>query len=241
VHRRLDGALGQSLAEEARKRGWEIVAFWDEGMHVFSGLKRYDLVRNLKAREFLITRPDPLAEKQFQYWRADARRIRPQDREAVLRECLTANRAATLQEVVREELYRVHLDVSLTNHRYEGWVVVAPAERWAHLDAETREKLRAVLRETTAWQRNDAREREAKALGELKRQGMAVYAVDAQEREAFREALPDYVELLPNELSPEKKRELIELASTGAATVTGPGGATPPETRRDPAPSTDGR
>lgn len=241
VHERLDGALGQSLFQEARKRGWEIVAYWDEGMHVISGLKRYDQVRNLKAREFLITRPDPVAEKQFQYWKADARRIRPQDRDAVLRECLLANRAATMQEIVREELYRVHLDVSLTNHRYEGWVVIAPIERWEKLNAASREKLGAALHETTAWQRKDAREREAAALAELKRLGMTIYEVDADEREAFRKALPDYAELLPDELGAEKKRELIELASTGAATVTGPGGATSPETHRDPAPSTDGR
>lgn len=241
VRERLDGALGQSLAEEAGKRGWAIVAYWDEGMHVFSGLKRYDRVRNLKAREFLITRPDPVAEKQFRYWKADARRIRPEDREAVLRECLIANRAATLQEIVREQLYRVHLSVSLTNHRYEGWVVVAPAERWAQLDAATREKLRVALRETTLWQRNDAREREAAALVELKRRGMTIYEVDADEREAFRKALPDWAELLSDELDSEQKRKLIELASAGAATVPGPGGPAAAEARRDPAPGAEAR
>jgi TRAP-type C4-dicarboxylate transport system substrate-binding protein len=65
VHERLDGALDRYLTDEARKRGWEIVAYWDEGMHVFSGLKRYDRARNLRVREFLITRHDPVAEKQF--------------------------------------------------------------------------------------------------------------------------------------------------------------------------------
>lgn len=70
VHQAVDGGLGASLVREARARGWEIVAWWDEGMHVLSGLKRYDRVRNLKIREFLVTRPDPVAEKQFSYWKA---------------------------------------------------------------------------------------------------------------------------------------------------------------------------
>jgi TRAP-type C4-dicarboxylate transport system substrate-binding protein len=241
VHDRLDGTLGEYLADEARKRGWEIVAYWDEGMHVLSGLKRYDRARNLKAREFLITRPDPVAEKQFRYWKADARRVDPEDREAVLRECLISSRAGTLQEIVWEGLYQAHLSISLTNHRYEGWVVVAPTERWAGLDSATREKLGAAVSETTTWQRKDAREREAAALAELKRRGMTIYEVDALEREAFRKALPDYAELLPNELGVEKKRKLIELASTGAAVVTGPGGAAGAEMRRDPAPGTEAR
>ena len=223
VHGALDGDLGQYLDEKARSRGWQIIAFWDEGMHVFSGLKRFDRVRNLKAREFLVTRPDPVVEKQFNYWKGSARRIDPQDRETVLSECLIAGRAATLQEIVREELYRVHLAISLSNHRYEGWVLVSPGERWSHLDAVTRERLNAVARETTAWQRRNAQEREAAALAKLKRRGMSIHEVDSEEREAFRQALPDWTELLANDLDEQQKRKLIRLALTGAATVPGSG------------------
>jgi TRAP-type C4-dicarboxylate transport system substrate-binding protein len=242
LHDRLDGALGRYLKDEARKGGWEILAYWDEGMHVFSGLKRYDRARNLRVREFLITRPDPVAEKQFKYWKAYSRRIDPEDRAAVLRECMIASRAATLQQIVREQLYRVHLTISLTKHRYEGWVVVAPADRWAQLDNETREKLDIALSETTAWQRNDAREREAAALAELKRRGMTIHEVDADEREAFRKPLPDFAELLSDEWDAQQKRELIGLASTGAAVVTGPrGSAAPAQARSDPAPGAEDR
>lgn len=243
LHSRLDGVLGQSLREAARKSGWEVVAYWDEGMHIISGIKRYDRVRNLRAREFLITRPDPVAEKQFKYWRAYARRIHPEDKDAVLRECLIASRAATLQEVVREQLYRVHLSMSLTNHRYEGWVVVAPADRWAQLGPASRQQLNSALRETTAWQRIDAREREAAALAELKRRGMTIYEVDAEERETFRAALPDWAELLSDDLDPEQKRALIELASSGAAAVSSAGSrsSTSSDPPRDPAPGAEQR
>lgn len=236
VHRAVDGDLGEMLAREARERGWEILAWWDEGLHVLSGLKRYDRVRNLKIREFLVTRPDPVAEKQFRYWRAHARRIERQDRETVLRECLIASRAATLQQILREQLYRVHLAVSLSRHRYEGWVVVAPRKGAAGLDGKTMRKLRAALDRTTVWQRADARRRDTDALAELRRAGMAVYEVDDAEREAFRQPLPDLAELLPDSLSMQARQALVALASAGAAAVRGgavaqPGGA--------PAPGTD--
>ncbi len=159
VRANLDGTLGKYLDAEANARGWDIVAFWDEGMHNLSGLKSFDRVRNLKAREFLITRSDPVAERQFGYWKADVRRINPENRAAVLRECLIANRATTLQQIMREQLYRVHLAMSLTNHRYEGWVVIAPRERWEKLDTPLREELDEVLQTTTVWQRHDAERR----------------------------------------------------------------------------------
>ncbi|MGB5201727.1 MAG: TRAP transporter substrate-binding protein DctP, partial [Sedimenticolaceae bacterium] len=241
VHGQLDNRLGKLIAEEAYERNWQIVAHWSEGMHVMSGIRRYDRVGNLRAMEFLITRPDPVAEGQFVYWEAYSRRIRPDDKDAVLRECLIASRAATLQEIVREQLYRVHLTVALTYHRYEGWVVVAPADRWAQLDNETKEKLVAALRETTVWQRNDARQREAAALAELKRRGMTIYEVDAEEREAFRKALPDWADLLSDELDTELKRKLIELASAGAAVVPSPGGPATAETHHDPVPGAPAR
>lgn len=241
IHDRLDGALGDVLTAAARERGWEVVAYWDEGIHVFSGVKSFDQAGKLKGREFVITRPDPISEKQYWYWKADARRISPVDQETVLSECIIAGRALTLQEAVREQLYRVHLSLSLTNHRYEGWVVVAPEESWAQLGEAVKQKLGAALRETTVWQRNDAVEREAAALAELKRLGMRIFDVDAEEREGFRKLLPDFAELLSNELDAEQKRELIALASTGAATVTGPGSAARPQAGRHPAPGTEGR
>lgn len=217
LRHKLDGALGKRLAADAAERGWKLVAIWDEGMHILSGLKRYDRARNLKAREFLITRPDPVAERQFRYWKADARRIDPRDRDRVLRECLIASRATTLQELLREQLYRVHLSVSLTNHRFEGWVVIAPLERWNQFPRQRRQALEAAIRATTAWQRRYAAEREAAALAELKQRGMRIHEVDAVEREAFRAALPDWSELLSDELSEETKRELIRLALAGTA------------------------
>lgn len=240
VHQRLDGALGQYLAEEAHQHGWKILTYWDEGMHIFSGLKRYDRVRNLKAREFLVTRPDPVAEAQFKYWKADARRIDPQDRQAVLRECLIASRAATLQQILSEQLYRVHLSMSLSNHRYEGWVVVTPAERWTQLDDTIKNRLTAVLRQTTAWQRKDTQQRENAALSKLKKTGMSIHEVDSVERDAFRETLPEWTEMLPDSLDMKTKRKLIKLASTGAATVIGPAGSMT-NTRRYPAPGTKAR
>ena len=237
VHEAVDGALGRALEARASARGWEILAYWDEGMHVFSGLKRYDRVRNLRIREFLLTRPDPVAERQFMHWRAYPRRINPRDREAVLRECLIANRAATLQELVREELFRVHLAVSLSRHRYEGWVVVSPRDEWAEMEEQARRGLRAALRETTAWQREEARRREAAALVRLQQEGMNIFEVDDAERRAFRQSLPDAQELLSGALDTRARAELVALASAGAAGVVGPRGSrAAAEVPKDPAP-----
>lgn len=217
VRAAVDGTLGEQLAADAFARGWKILAFWDEGMHILSGLKRYDRVRSLKAREFLVTRPDPIAERQFQYWKADVRRITPESREAVLRECLIASRATTLHTVMLEQLYRVHLAMSLSNHRYEGWLVIAPRDRWSQVSPKIQYAITGLLSELTQWQRRDIDRREAENIGELKRAGMDVYEVDSAEREAFRSALPEWGSFVSDDLSRADALRLVEMALSGAA------------------------
>ena len=39
------------------------------------------------------------------------------------KECLVGSRAATAQQLARERIGRVHLDLTLSKHRYEAWVV----------------------------------------------------------------------------------------------------------------------
>ena len=218
VHANLDGELGRHLADAASAADLHLATIWDDGMHVISGLKRFDWLRNIKGREFLFTRLDPVGERTIAAWRGDVRRINPQDRDTVLRECLIANRATTPTEALREQLYRVHLSLSPTDHRYEGWVVVAPRERWTELEHITRKALEQALIAIRDWQREDARAGTEAALTALRDQGMIVYTVDTAERAAFAAALPEWPALLSDTLSAAQKAELIELASAGTAT-----------------------
>lgn len=228
VHANIDGALGKHLGEAAAAAGLHLAAVWDDGMHRIAGLKRFGWVRNLKAREFLFTRDDPVAERAFTAWRADVRRIDARDRETVLRECLIANRATTPAEAVHEQLYRVHLSLSATEHRYEGWVVVSPLERWNGLPQATRDALQQSLMAIHDWQRNDAQSGTRQALDTLLGQGMIVYELDEAERAAFVNALPGWQALLSDTLSTAQKNALIDLASAGtAAFVAGSGASTP--------------
>lgn len=221
VHRVLDGPLGESLKQAARDKGWEILAFWDEGMHIMSGLRRYDRAINLTGMEFIFTRPDPVAETQIRNWNAFPRRIQPEDNESVMRECMVASRATTLQQLWREQLHRVHLAIALTNHRYEGWVLAAPSTRWQEIPANNHSRLQELIAVATDWQHRDAQQREKQALARLRKEGVMIHEVDGAERKAFQEALPAWVELLPADLDLSARKRLVSLAATGTTVVTG--------------------
>lgn len=222
VHAALDGALGEALREHARAAGWEILAFWDEGMQAMSGNRRYDRAINLTGMEFLLLREDPVAERQFLALEAWTRITNPKTREELLRECLVGSRAATLQQLAREQVFRVHLDLSLTGHRYEGWLLAAPLALWQAMPPAVRTTLEVAAVDMRAWQRSDAAASERAALELLRSERMQVYALDAAQRHAFKQRIGDVAQMLPARLDAESWARLVRLATGGAAGVVTP-------------------
>lgn len=214
LHRALDGGLGKQLRVHARAAGWEILAFWDEGARVLSGNRRYSDPLNLTGMEFVTVGNDTLAERQFSAWDAWARPTGAKTQGQLHAECLVGSREATLQQLQAEDIQRVHLDLSLTEHRYDGWVLVARTPAWSQLDRSTRTRLAAVLSSLQGWQRQAAAEREQRALDALVTGGMHVHRLSAAQRAAFHCRLPAALGLLSPPLSTAQAQKLLDLAQT---------------------------
>ncbi len=214
VHQAFDGKLGSLLREQTRQQGWELLTLWDEGMHVMSGNRRYDHAINLTGMEFILLRPDLIAEKQFKAFDAWTRSARPQTREQLLRECMIGSRSASLQKIWYEKLDRVHLSLSLTKHRYEGWVVVAPLASWNSYGKKDQAALRKTFSAMRLWQHAQAQQRENKAQQKLQVSGMLLYKLTTTQRAEFIKRLPTWDALLSNKLSQTLKQKLITTATT---------------------------
>ncbi len=215
VHQAFDSKLGALLRKETRQQGWELLALWDEGMQMLSGNRRYDRAINLTGMEFILLRPDTIAEKQFRAFDAWTRSARPQTREQLLRECMIGSRSASLQQLWYERLDRVHLALSLTAHRYEGWVVIAPVTAWNRRSEKDRAALLKTLSAMTSWQRADAQRRENEALQKLETSGMQIHRLTLEQRAKFLKRLPTWDSLLSDNLPPALKQKLIAAATTG--------------------------
>ncbi|MDH3526219.1 MAG: TRAP transporter substrate-binding protein DctP [Gammaproteobacteria bacterium] len=215
IHRAFDKDLGEVLREQVRRQGWELLALWDEGMHMLSGNRRYDRAINLTGMEFILLRADPVAEKQFTALDAWTRKAQPQTREQLLRECMIGSRSASLQRLWYERLDRVHQDLSLSAHRYEGWVVITPSADWGRRNDKDKAALLQALSSTTQWQRAEAQRREADALIQLKTSGMRIHTLDAEQRAAFLARLPAWETLLSDTLEHSLRQKLVAAAATG--------------------------
>lgn len=216
VHRALDGALGARLKAAARVRGWEILDFWDEGMEVMSGNLPYTDARALQGKEFVLLRDDPIAEITLRALDVWSRRTQPNSLAQLHTECVVASRSATLQQIQSEQLARVHLDLTLTRHRYEGWVVAMRRQDWEALDSEARTRLNEHLSAMRTWQRREAAAREESAQRNLVKQAMTVYPLAASTWLIYRAMQPAWERFLADSLSETARAELVTLAASTA-------------------------
>lgn len=228
VHRALDGALGERLKAAARARGWTVLAFWDEGMQVMSGNLAYTERRALQGREFLLLRDDPIAEIELRALDVWSRRETPDSLGALHKECLVASRSATVQQIEREQLERVHLDLTLSYHRYEGWVVAMRHPAWESLAEEQRSALAERLDGMLAWQRQQAAEAEASALRRLVKAAMTAHPLAAATWRSYRDMQPAWEDFLSESLTLESRRDLVALAAAAAGVDLGGGGGDAP-------------
>ncbi len=219
LHRAVDGPLGAELRAAARVSGWELLAIWDEGMELMSGNIPYLHPQVLSGKEFLILRDDPIAEKSLLALDIWTRRSSPASVAELQTECVVSGRSITAQQIVREQLARVHLDITLSRHRYVGWVVAIRTETWGHQNPRFRSALTKALRDMSTWQRERARGEEDRALAALKRDGMTTYPLPPESWKRFREMQPAWESFMPEVLPYGKRRELVEVATKSSAPV----------------------
>lgn len=229
VHRALDSELSTALRASARARGWEILALWDEGLHVMSGNQAYIHPHLLQGKEFILLRDDPIAEMELRALDVWSRVSRPTSITQLHKECVVGSRSATLQQIRRERLASVHLDLTLTRHRYEGWVVAMRKADWAKLRPAQQAALTQALRAMQGWQREQARQAEASALRELTEAGgMTARPLPPDSWARYRSMQPEWTQFLPANLTAESRRRLVVLAATAAGVDPGLGGQQPP-------------
>lgn len=215
AHAALDGPLGEALRVEARAAGWELLTFWDEGMQVLSGNRRYNQAINLTGMEFLLLQPDSIAENQFRALDAWTRIVRPESQKQLHAECIVGSREATPLQLARERMDRVHLDLSLTRHRYDAWVVAMPVVRWRALGRGAQRSLQAALQGIQPWQRQLAEQADAQAVDQLAGGGMQIHRLSLEQRMDFIRRLPPPEQLVKNSLGAEHVQRLLALVQLG--------------------------
>ena len=108
-----------------------------------------------------------------------------------------------------QRMHEVQTDLTLTNHGYLGYAVVAQRDFWASLPKQERALVQQALNEALSWGNTIAQQENDQALAALRQAGTTrIHVLQAAQQHALREAVRPVHETLSQRIGREWMQEL---------------------------------
>ena len=183
------GPLGQQLLSRLEARGIKGLAFWDNGFKSFSANSPIRRPEDLRGKTMRIQSSKVLDEQM--------RALGALPLAMAFSEVYPALRAGVVDgtenphsNLFTQNMHEVQKHVTLTEHGYLGYAVIANKRFWDRLPADVRGRLERAMAEATAYANRIAKEENDRALEAVRAAGTTeIYEPSAQEKAAFKRAL----------------------------------------------------
>lgn len=198
VHSLMNGPIGEKLFTQLEHQGMLGLAMWDNGFKQITNSKR-PLIQpqDFKGLSFRVM-PSKVLEQQFERFDAAAYPMPFSDVHQALAAGSVDGEENTISNIYTQRFDQVQKYLTVSNHGYIGYVVLANSEFWNKLPDEVRKILEDTLAEVTAWQQQRAEEVNNNHLEELKKQGqLKIHFLTLDEEKLWQqELLPVYDHLI---------------------------------------------
>jgi TRAP-type transport system periplasmic protein len=194
VYRRLDGALGDTLAADvAAATPYRLLDFWDNGFrHISNRVHPIRTPQDCAGLKLRIV-ASPLHSEVFTALGFEPIVVDVKDLAAAVTSHMVDAQENPLTNLVNFELHRTHRHVSLTAHVFGVALVLANRAWFDGLDDEVRPALVAAMARATARQRALAQAEDARCLALIEKDGVAVVSAEALDFQGFRAAVAPIV------------------------------------------------
>ena len=175
VHKLADSELADKMVAPMEDKGVKGLAFWDNGMKVFS----------IRGDKPLRDPPGDFKGKKFRIQTSDVHSAMVEalggtPQELPFKEVYTALGQGVVDgqenawaNVYSKKFHEVQDYISVTNHGYLGYLVVVSTEFWNGMPADLRKQVAAILREATEVNRKAAAEADTEERNKVAAAGYA--------------------------------------------------------------------
>jgi TRAP-type transport system periplasmic protein len=177
----LDSRFGQDLLQTLPQHGLVGLAWWENGFRNLTNsrapiTRRSDLL-DLKVRVM----PNAMFSDTFQTLGAQPLKLPFPEVYANLKEGKVQAQENPLITIYASKFYEVQQHLTLSRHAYSAWTVLISKPVWESFDEADRKILQAAALESSRFQRELIRSRNAQMVEELKKLGMKVTEFDRAE------------------------------------------------------------
>ncbi|WP_020558656.1 TRAP transporter substrate-binding protein [Thiofilum flexile] len=206
LHKVTEGEVGKSLLDKLEKKGVKGLAYWDNGFKVMSAnkpLKMPDDYKGLKMR----IQSSKVLEAQMRALGSNPQVMPFSETYQALQTGVVDGTENPPSNLYTQKMHEVQKHVSLTNHGYLGYAVIANRGFWEKLDPAVRTGLEEALKEATDYANQIAKEENDKSLEAVKASGKTeIYTPTEDEVKAMQKALAP----VHAEMSDRIGKELID-------------------------------
>lgn len=221
LHQFLDSPYGAELYSRLEEHGVKPLAFWDNGFKQLTSSSR-PLIRptDCTGLRFRVMINNPVLVSQFNLLGAEPVPLLFSEVSGALETAEVDGQENTISNIFSKRLYAHQPYITISDHGYLGYVVLANKDFWAELPEEVRVLLETTLSEVTLWEHREASRINAENLASLSEEsGIQIHYQSAEERVLWFEVWAPAYSLLKHQIG----TELVDAAVAAAAEGGGEG------------------
>jgi C4-dicarboxylate-binding protein DctP len=189
LHKVTNGPAGAALFKKLESKGITGLAYWDNGFKIMSANKPMKLPSDVKGMKMRI-QSSKVLEAEMRALGALPQVMSFSEVYQALQTGVVDGTENPPSNMFTQKMHEVQKHLTVTDHGYLGYAVIANKKFWDGLPPDIRKELDAAMAEATKYANSIARKENEEALEKIKASGKtAIYVPTPQERAAWKKAL----------------------------------------------------
>lgn len=185
----VDGPIGASLLKKLEPKGIVGLAYWDNGFKVMSANRPLRTPEDFKGLRMRIQASNVL-DAQMSSLGASPVPTALSEVHRMLKDGSVDGTENPPSNLYTQKMFEVQKHVTVSNHGYLGYAVIANKKFWNELPNDIRFQLRLAMIDATRYANLYADEQNSEALAKVRASGKSeIHVLSIDEREVWRQAL----------------------------------------------------
>lgn len=208
----LDGPAGQKLLDTLPAKGLIGLLYWENGFRNITNsrheISKMEDIKGIKLRVM----QNEVALAVFNGLGANAIPMPFTELFTALETKTVDGQENPLSTIKTSKFYEVQPYLTISNHVYTPFVLLASKRWWDGLTADEQDVLKQAAKTSQAYQRKISRKADSESLQFIKDKGVKVSKFSPEEKEKIRTTLEPIVAKLRTEIGPETVDEVMQAA-----------------------------
>jgi TRAP-type transport system periplasmic protein len=185
----LDGPIGQKVMDKLQEKGLVGLVYWENGFRNLTNSKRpVQKMEDLDGVKLRVMQNNVYLDS-FKTLGANAQPLPFSELFSALETKTVDGQENPFNTILSSKFYEVQKYLSVTNHVYSPWIVLASKKWWDGLSKAEQNVVLDAAKTSRDFERKDTREEASRAVADLKAKGMQVNEVSTAEIGRMRDKL----------------------------------------------------